>query len=180
MWFHTYGFGEILEGFMIGAFPIDASDVAMLQMMGVTRIVNLVEDGEYEPGAREAVVEALREAGIEEQRISLVDFGGLPREQLQEAVDAVRDSLGRGEVVYAHCRAGWQRSAALAAGVVALERGLEIEDALQWVRQAKPSAEPLEHQREDLFAWWAGRSGEDAGRSGEDAPVSEPPRPDRP
>lgn len=173
-WFRTYGFAEILEGFLIGALPCDASDVALLQMLGVTRIVNLVEDEEYEPGARESVVAALAEAGMAERRIGLTDFGRLPAEPLQEAVEAVRESLAEGEVVYLHCRAGWQRSAAIAAGIVALERDLPLEDALEWVTQAKPSANPLEHQREDLLAWWLGRSASD----GLAAP--EPPDADRP
>jgi predicted protein tyrosine phosphatase len=56
-----------------------------------------------------------------------------------------------------HCRAGWQRSAAVAAGVVAIREGLEIDDALAAVKQRKPSAHPLPHQIRDLRAWWEGR-----------------------
>src|SRR5207248_2493797 len=58
---------------------------------------------------------------------------------------------------YLHCRAGWQRSAAVAAGVVALRDGLDIDEALDFVRRRKPSADPLPHQREDLRRWWLGR-----------------------
>jgi hypothetical protein len=46
----------------------------------------------------------------------------------------------------------------VAAAVIALREGLDIEQALEVVRERKPRAEPLEHQREDLVAWWAARA----------------------
>jgi len=58
-----------------------------------------------------------------------------------------------------HCRAGWQRSAAVAAAVVAVRDGLDIDEALAYVQARKPSADPLPHQREDLRRWWAARGG---------------------
>jgi hypothetical protein len=42
--------------------------------------------------------------------------------------------------------------------VVAVRKGLEIEDALAFVKRAKPSADPLDHQREDLQRWWDERA----------------------
>ncbi len=153
-WFRTYGFGEILDELIIGAYPTDADDIAMLDWLGVKRILNLVQDEEYRPGERAVVDSALRAAGIEEHRISLIDFAGLPPEELETAVSIVTGWLDQGARTYVHCRAGWQRSAAVAAGVVAVRQGLDIEDALDFVKQAKPSADPLDHQREDLRRWW--------------------------
>src|SRR5205085_11865385 len=95
--------------------------------------------------------------GIEEKRISLVDFGNLPGGELDEAVATVLGWLKHDRRVYVHCRAGWQRSAAVAAGVVAIIEGIDIDDALDRVQQRKPSADPLPHQREDLRRWWDGR-----------------------
>ena len=65
--------------------------------------------------------------------------------------------LDEGTRTYLHCRAGWQRSAAVAAGVVAVRTGREIDAALAYVQERKPSADPLPHQREDLRGWWAAR-----------------------
>ena len=80
--------------------------------------------------------------------------------------DQVNDSLDEGVRTYLHCRAGWQRSAAVAAGVVAVRTGREIEDALAYVQRRKPSADPLPHQREDLRRWWATRDdGSEADRT---------------
>jgi predicted protein tyrosine phosphatase len=156
-WFLTYGFADVLDGLVIGAYPLDARDVGMLSRMQIDRVLNLVEDDEYKSRDREAVQAALREAGIDEQRLSLIDYGGLPASAIEAAVQEVNRWLDEGHTVYLHCRAGWQRSAAVAAGVVALRDGLDIDEALAFVQHRKPSADPLPHQRDDLRRWWDGR-----------------------
>ena len=131
----------------------------MLAGMRVEQILNLVEDQEYAPGRRVLVEEALHDAGIAEERMSLTDFGRLPADRLEPAVQRVVGWLRAGRLSYVHCRAGWQRSAAVAAGAIAIYAGLSIDQALAYVRERKPSAEPLPHQRDDLHTWWAERSG---------------------
>jgi protein-tyrosine phosphatase len=157
-WFQSYGFADVTKNLVIGAYPLDGRDVAMLANMRVTRVLNLVEDEEYRPGEREVVEAALAEAGIEEHRMRLTDFGQLPADELEAAVVTVNAWLEEGMRVYLHCRAGWQRSAAVAAGVVAMREQLDIEPALERVQLRKPSADPLPHQREDLVRWWEERS----------------------
>ena len=157
-WFRSYGFARVLDGLVIGAYPLDADDVEMLSLNGVKRVLNLVEDEEYRRGQRDAVERALAAAEIEEQRVRLVDYGGLSPDALERAVQEVNGWLDEGAGTYVHCRAGWQRSAAIAAGVVALREGIDIDEALAFVRARKPSAEPLPHQREDLRRWWEGRA----------------------
>ena len=157
-WFQSYGFADVTRNLLVGAYPLDARDVAMLANMRVQRVLNLVEDEEYRPGEREAVDEAFGEHGIAEHRTRLEDYGQLPADQLETAVAIVNDWLDQGLRVYLHCRAGWQRSAAVAAGVVALREDLDIESALERVQLRKPSADPLPHQREDLQRWWTART----------------------
>ncbi len=157
-WFEDFGFDEVADGMLVGAYPQDADDVAALRAAGVTRVFNLVSDDEYVPGLREECVVALGDAGIEERRMELVDFGGLLPGQLEHSVQSVLAWLEQGERVYVHCRAGWQRSAAVAAGVVALRCDVELDDALESIRQRRPQADPLPHQRRDLARWWRMRS----------------------
>jgi protein-tyrosine phosphatase len=158
-WFATYGFADVHDGLLIGAYPLDADDVAMLSSMGVQRVLNLVEDQEYPPGRRFLIEAALRDAGIEEHRMQLTDFGRLPADRLEEAVREVVAWLKQDLLVYVHCRAGWQRSAAVAAGTVAVYDGVGIDEALRLIQRRKPSADPLPHQRDDLRTWWNQRSG---------------------
>jgi protein-tyrosine phosphatase len=156
-WFRSYSFADVLDDLLIGAYPLDEDDVAMLARVGIRRVLNLTEDEEYRPGERQAVEDALSAAGIEERRLSLTDYGGLPPEAVEAAVREVNCWLDQSERTYVHCRAGWQRSAAVAAGVIAVRTGRDIEEALAYVQQRKPSADPLPHQREDLRRWWAAR-----------------------
>jgi protein-tyrosine phosphatase len=164
-WFRTYGFGEILPALVIGALPRDQEDVDMLAWIGIRRVLNLVEDREYEPGEREAVEAAYDAAGVEEFRLEFVDFGNLVGDSLGAAVDAVAGWLEEDIKVYVHCRAGWQRSAVVAAGVLAVTRGLDADAALRFVQQRKPSADPLPHQRQDLETWLSARAGGPASES---------------
>jgi predicted protein tyrosine phosphatase len=157
-WFRSYGFADVNDKLLIGAYPLDAADVAMLEKMAVRRVLNLVQDSEYRPGERQQVEDALKRAGITEHRLPLTDYGDLPPEALESAVTDVVGWQNAGLRSYLHCRAGWQRSAAVAAGVVAVTDQIDVDEALAYVQSRKPSADPLPHQRADLRRWWDERN----------------------
>jgi atypical dual specificity phosphatase len=131
--------------------------VRALAQIGIDRILNLVGDQEYADGGREQVRVALERSGIQEHRVPVVDYGGLSDEVFEEAATVVNRWLDEGRTVYVHCRAGWQRSAAVAAGILAVRDGIDVESALRIVQSRRPSANPLPHQREDLHRWWLNR-----------------------
>lgn len=159
-WFERFGFAEVGDDLLMGAYPQDADDVATLRDAGVTAVFNLVQDVEYQhAGGREACAAALAEAGIREERIALVDYGNLLPGHIEHAVTTVLAWLEAGERVYVHCRAGMQRSAVVSAAVVALHEGLDARAALAQVRARNPQADPLSHQRNDLQRWWDARRG---------------------
>ena len=157
-WFSHFGFEQVGERLLAGAYPLDADDVDELAQAGVEVAYNLCQDVEYEQAERQEVEAALSEAGIEERRLPLPDYGGLEPVALERAVDEVLAELESGRRIYLHCRAGWQRSAAVAAAVIALREEIPLAAALEELRQRKPTSEPLPHQRADLFEWWTGRS----------------------
>jgi protein-tyrosine phosphatase len=161
-WFRTYGFADVHDGLLVGAYPLDVADVGILNALGVRRVLNLAEDQEYRGGEHEVVTRAYQDAGIEEHRLSLPDFGGLPAPALEAAVRDVNRWLDEGLRAYVHCRAGWQRSAAVVAAVIAVRQGLDVDDALARVQARKPSSDPLPHQREDLRRWWQERQAQQA------------------
>lgn len=156
-WFRSYGFSDVAERLLIGAYPLDEQDVATLSRLNVSRVLNLTEDEEYPDGAREAAKAALDQAGILEERLPMPDYGGLPVSVIEHAIGTVSGWLDEGECVYLHCRAGWQRSAALAAAVLADNTEIDLDEALAQVKARKPTAEPLPHQLEDLHRWWRRR-----------------------
>ena len=157
-WFEYYGFGQVGDNLLIGAYPQDADDVSALVEAGVTCVFNLVQDIEYEGDGREACATALADAGILEERVEVVDYGNLLPGHIERAVQTVRPWLADGECVYVHCRAGMQRSATVAAAIVALEEECSPAEALRRINERNPRANPLEHQRQDLVRWWKARA----------------------
>ena len=139
---------------MSGAYPCDADDVSALAADGVTCVMNLCEDAEYEDGDRAAVVAAYASRSIAEERVGVVDYGNLMPGAIELAAAQVAAWLNEGEHVYVHCRAGWQRSAVVAAAALALRDGIDPEEALAAIKRRKPSSEPLPHQLQDLRRWW--------------------------
>ncbi|MFL5821621.1 MAG: dual specificity protein phosphatase family protein [Solirubrobacteraceae bacterium] len=158
-WFSRFGFAEVADGLLSGAYPLDTQDIQRLADERVEIAYNLCEQDEYAPGQRDAVEDALAQAGIEERRLPMTDYGRLSPESLDRAVTEVLAELRRGRRVYLHCRAGWQRSAAVAAAVIARREGLGLDRALDVLRRRKPHSEPLPHQRADLVAWWVTSGG---------------------
>jgi protein-tyrosine phosphatase len=158
-WFERFGRAEVADGLMTGSYPCDAGDVDRLVADGVTRVLNLCEDAEYEDGSRAAVEAALALRGIEERRFEIVDYGRLMPAALELSARQVVAWLDEGRRVYVHCRAGWQRSTAVAAAALSLRDGIAPEHALAQIKRRKPSAEPLPHQLEDLHRWWRLRAG---------------------
>ncbi len=156
-WFRSYGYAGVYDRLIVGALPLDDTDVRRLTALGVTRVLNLVEDSEYQRGARRKVEKALAKADIEEVRLSTEDFGPLSEDLLEQGAAQLNRWLDQGETVYLHCRAGWQRSPAVASGAIALRDGIDIEAALAHVQLLKTTADPLPHQREDLRRWFDAR-----------------------
>lgn len=162
-WFRSYGFADVADRLLIGAYPLDEQDVTALSRLHVSRVLNLTEDAEYPDGAREAAAVALDRAGIVEERLPMPDYGGLPASVIDRVVDMVSDWLDEDQRVYLHCRAGWQRSAALAAAVLADRTDTSLEGAMAQVKARKSTAEPLPHQVEDLEHWWRRRQAQALG-----------------
>jgi predicted protein tyrosine phosphatase len=161
-WFENYGFAEVFPELLIGAYPLDSGDVDKLAASGVRRVLNLAEEAEYHEAQRITVEAALARHGITEVRLSIVDFGHLPADRLDHAVGTVVSWMDECVRSYVHCRAGWQRSASVAAGAVAVFNDVDISTALAWVRSRKSTANPLPHQRADLLDWWLTRGRQQA------------------
>ena len=155
-WFRRYGFADVYDGLVVGAIPLDTEDVRTLDWIGVTRVLNLVADKEYVDGSRPIVTMALSDAGIHEHRVPIADFGSLPEAALEEATTVVNRWLDEGVTVYVHCRAGWQRSAAVAAGIrCAIRERVDVDRPYGWCSPGARAANPLPHQRDDLRRWWS-------------------------
>ena len=50
-WFRSYGFADVFDDLIVGAYPLDQDDVDTLALLGIERVLNLTEDDEYPPGS---------------------------------------------------------------------------------------------------------------------------------
>jgi protein-tyrosine phosphatase len=153
-WFERFGSAEVYPHLIVGAVLLDANDVQAVVDQQVDRVLNLVRDEEYPTGARLEVEIALEANQVAERRVGVVDFGNVSLGALEQAVRQVEGWLDEDHTVYLHCRAGWQRSATVAAAVIATRENVGIDDALAQLRAAKPTADPLRHQKDDLRSWY--------------------------
>jgi hypothetical protein len=103
----------------------------------------------------------------EEERVTTVpehwrsDRFALPDHRRQEPLRAERleqglslgtsllEEPGAGPI-YLHCLAGRERSPLMAVGLVARRRGLDLFEALDWVRRCHPAASPMMEHLEVL------------------------------
>ena len=123
---------RITENLWCGA-TLDSTEFEMLQSLGIKRVVN-VETYERYSSAK------LAQFGIDFVNIPVLDIDHpLPEKIIDAAVAAIDEITSRGDKVYLHCTAGWQRSPALAACYL-VYTGMQAEQALALVKQCRPVA----------------------------------------
>lgn len=71
-------------------------------------------------------------------------------ERLKLALDRAEALLLEQAPVYLHCFAGRERSALVAVGLTARQRGMDVFAALDWVRRCHPAASPIYGQLDVL------------------------------
>ncbi len=67
----------------------------------------------------------------------------LQAERLYEALERAQTLLRDEAPVYLHCFAGRERSSLMAVGLTARQRGMDVFEALDWVRRCHPAASPI-------------------------------------
>ncbi len=106
-------FSAIARELFLGSYPQNELDVDRLSAAGITGILNLQTEEDFEQWVVnwEHLEHAYTAAGIEVQRVPIIDFN--PRDvelHLEKAVKTLDDMIKNGRRVYVHCTAGKQRA----------------------------------------------------------------------
>lgn len=104
---------EILPNLFVGSCPKTSGDVKTLQSQGVTAVVNLQsdEDFEYHAISWSSLRAAYFANKIDVRRVPITDFDDSDlREKLVEAVRVRSELIDAGHVVLVHCNVGVNRS----------------------------------------------------------------------
>ncbi|BGP40421.1 tyrosine protein phosphatase yvh1 [Rhodotorula kratochvilovae] len=123
---------QVLPGLWIGDY-IAASNHALLEEHGIACVVSSMRQ-EYDtaPGVN------LHHVAVDDtDRTNIL-------EHLLPTAEFIHTALENGRNVLVHCQAGVSRSTTLVAGYLMLKRGLNVEQALDKIRAARPQVEPSE------------------------------------
>lgn len=74
----------------------------------------------------------------------------LDSEHLLQAVEVVHRCIQKGMPVYVHCLGGIERAPLVCISYLCLYRGLEISEALIWIKQVNARSNPTEQQLQTL------------------------------
>lgn len=121
---------RITEQVWCGA-TLEVTDILALPVYAIKRVVNLETYENYPPSA-------LRQSGIDFVHIPVLDIDHpLADKTIDKLVAAIDEVAARGEGVYVHCTAGWQRSPAAVACYL-VHTGMDAEQALALVKEKRP------------------------------------------
>ena len=107
------------DRFLAGEYPGARNEPEMLAKLsalldaGVTRFIDLTEEGEYSLRPYADVVQSLaaqRAVHVQHRRFSIPDMGTPAPAHLRQILDTIDAELGAGEVVYVHCFGGIGRT----------------------------------------------------------------------
>jgi hypothetical protein len=139
---------------LAGCYPEDA---AALAAAGVTRFLDLTEEGQLAP-----YVDGLG-SGVRWRRFPIRDLGVPTEAELVGILDAIDDGLARGETVYVHCAGGLGRTGTVVACHL-VRHGAAPEEALRRVAASIETTEmagrdspETDEQMALVRSWRAGR-----------------------
>ena len=139
-------FDPIEPNIIIGSCPHNTIDVDRLhRMLRVTAILSLQteDDFKYHKIDWPAMEQDYDKCGIYVQRFPIADFNEQDLgERVSEPIKALNDLLNAGHKVYVHCNAGVCRASATVVGYLCHYKGMEPQEALAYVRERRPIANP--------------------------------------
>ena len=138
---------QILPNLFVGSFPKTADDIAQLKSAGITGILNLQtqEDFDYH-GVDWSNLRTIYSAhGIEARLVPIRDFDDNElRNKLPEAVGVLGELLDDGHTGYVHCNVGVNRSPSTVISYLHWSVGWSLDDAERHVRKCRSCAPVME------------------------------------
>jgi ADP-ribosyl-[dinitrogen reductase] hydrolase len=151
----SFTWDEIAPGVHAGRAPLFRRDVWRLRAHGITHILDLRETLEWDgPGRRgDSAIAEIDTLGLARLQVAIRDMGTPRSADLDQAVAFMDAALHLGGAVYVHCRAGVQRTGAIAAAWFARQQRCSIEEAVERLRERRPDFEPMVFQVTAARRW---------------------------
>ncbi len=139
-------FSEISENLWVGGAPTYGRDYEFILENGITAVVNIRAE-------RDDDVDFYNRHGINYVRYRVPDIHIPEPEIITEAVDWVVGQVAEGRTVLIHCAKGRGRSAALAAGYLMREQGMDYDAAEELLDTKRPLTKLEDRHRRALESW---------------------------
>jgi protein-tyrosine phosphatase len=97
----------------------------------------------------------IAQLGMARLQVAITDMGTPQPHDLDRAVAFMDAALHLGGTVYVHCRAGVQRTGAIAAAWYARRQGCSAAEAVARLRERRPDLEPMTFQLAAAQSWLA-------------------------
>lgn len=151
----AFGFDWLDDRLAAGRNPLSARDVSTLNQAGITHVLDLRETSEWiAPHFGLEAVEAMEGAGITRLHLPIVDMDAPEPADFDAAWAWVEDASSDPDaVIYLHCRAGMERTAAIAGALAARRAAISFDEALAQLQGKRPIFQPLPPQRRAAQAW---------------------------
>ena len=129
--------------------PFDEFEVEQLRVNGVTAILTIQEENEYE-----TALPLFKKFKWKRLPIRDSNLGGLPtEEQLEKAAEILHQWLDiEKEIVYIHCYAGQGRSPLVTMAYLSLWQNMDVDEAIQFVKDKREHARPTSGQIQVLLS----------------------------
>ncbi len=134
-------FNKIVDHLFVGTCPQTTVDVTRLQQIGITAVLNLQTDNDFNRLRINwpELEHRYQQLGLVLNRVPIMDFNSDDlRQYLPIAVNTLSDLVNQSHNVYLHCTAGQERSPATAIAWLAWEKGWPLDQALDFVKNARP------------------------------------------
>ena len=126
-----------------------------LRDAGITHLLDLREPHELSaPHFGQGAVDAMENAGIVRLHLPVVDMDAPENADFDAARRWIEDVLlDPNAKIYLHCRAGMERTAAIACALEAKRAEISFDEALAKLKLKRPIFQPLPAQRTAARAW---------------------------
>ena len=140
-------YNQILPKLFVGAHPNNADDIDELKSAGITAVLNLQSDDDFQYlGIGWSRLHAHYFAlGMEVRRVPVQDFNDDDlRNKLPQAVQTLSELLEGGHTVFVHCSAGVNRSPSVIIGYLHWVQGWNLDEAEKQVRRCRSCSPVME------------------------------------
>ncbi|XP_066439403.1 phosphatidylglycerophosphatase and protein-tyrosine phosphatase 1 [Eleutherodactylus coqui] len=130
-------YDRIDETVILGALPFRGTSDRLVEEENVRGVITMNE--EYETRLLCPSSQEWSALGVEQLRLSTVDFTGVPTiEHLQKGVEFVHKHRKMGNTVYIHCKAGRSRSATMVAAYLIEKHKWKPDVASAFIAEIRP------------------------------------------